>query len=381
MRNTNRLIATATALVALGAVLTGCTSPVAPAVRFEAEKLTISLPTMVVGEAVSATLPEAMGGEENLVYSLTPDVPGLTFDAATRVLSGTPTTPDTYNMTYTATDSATGGTMESVTFAIVVNPRPLTNRERILGTWQKTHEWWDDDAPAGTFVDYLTFTKTRFILVRSHFNMDGSFDHSWHHRGTWDINDEEVIRIWYHDHDNRDDTDDILTELRKPYLLIGDDDLLITHWTDESGEDSPSDWMTRVSAPALSLPPLGVWVREWHSDDDDWYDIDTMTLASDGTFTWSEQAPDGTWTLTAQWELDLDNYFIKLTNATETWTETGEDPVPDDRTREARFLRFAYAPMTSESGELMISVSHWDEEAEEPHGKYGSYWRVMTLQQ
>ncbi|MCY4374613.1 MAG: Ig domain-containing protein [Spirochaetaceae bacterium] len=379
MRNTNRLIVTATALVAIGAVLAGCTSPVTPDVRFSAEKLTISLPAMVVGQAFPpTTLPEAMGGKEGLVYSLSPDVPGLTFDRATRVLSGTPLTPGTYDMNYTAKDSATGGTMESVTFAIVVNPRPLTNRERILGTWQKTHEWWDD-APVGTFVDYLTFTETRFILVRSHFLMDGSFDHSWHHRGTWDINDEEVIRIWYHDHDERDDTDDILTELRKPYLLIGDDDLLINHWTDESGEDSNSDWMTRVTDPSLSLPPQSVWVREWYRDDG-WYDIDTMTLAADGTFTWSEQDPSGTWTLTAQWELDLDNYFINLTNATETWTETGEDPVPDGRTREARFLRFAYAPMMSESGELMISVSYWDDELEDPHGKYGSYSRVMTRQ-
>ena len=100
MRNTNRLIATATAWVAIGAVLAGCTSPVAPDVRFSAEKLTISLPAMEVGKALSpTTLPEAIGGKEGLVYSLSPDVPGLTFDAATRVLSGTPTTPDTYNMT------------------------------------------------------------------------------------------------------------------------------------------------------------------------------------------------------------------------------------------------------------------------------------------
>ncbi len=379
MRNTNRLIATATALVALGAVLTGCTSPVAPDVRFSAEKLTIPMPTMVVGTPVMRTLPEAMGGKEGLVYSLSPDVPGLTFDAATRMLSGTPNTPGMYAMTYTATDSATGGTMESVTFEIVVNPRPLTTRERILGTWQYTHEWWDDDAPVGTFVDYLTFTETRFILVRSHFLMDGSFDHTWHHRGTWDINDEEVIRIWYHNHDDRDDTDDILTELRKPYLLIGDDDLLINHWADESGDDRGSDRMTRVADPSLARPPNGAWVFEWHSDEDHWYDIMTMTLASDGTFTWSEQNPDGTWTLTAQSEVDLDNNFINLRNATETWTEDGEEPVPADRTHGARFLRFAYAPMPSESGERMIAVSRWDEEVEER--KYGDYGREMTLQQ
>ena len=49
MRTINRLTATATALVAIGAVLAACTSPAVPDVRFSAEKLTISLSTMVVG--------------------------------------------------------------------------------------------------------------------------------------------------------------------------------------------------------------------------------------------------------------------------------------------------------------------------------------------
>ena len=356
---------------------------VAPTVTFAPETLTIPLPRMQVGEPVLVTLPAALrddqSGEGTLVYTLAPEVPGLTFDAATRVLSGTPTTPGTYDMTYTAKDSVTGGTMESVTFVITVDPRPLTNREILLGTWQNMNEWWDDGKLTGTWVDFLTFTETRFILVRSHFHMDGTFSHAWQHQGTWKITDEEIVRIWRHDHDDDDETDDIRTELRKPYFLVSDDDLIVNHWVDETGEDAHMDWMTRVSDPSLSLPPIGVWVREWHDDEDDWYDIDTMTLASDGTFTWSEQDPNGTWTLTAEWELDPDNYFINLTNATETWTETGEEPEPHDRTREARFLRFAYAPMSSESGERMIAVSHWDEEVEEQ--KWGSYWRKMTLQQ
>ena len=50
-------------------------------------------------------LPAAVGGIGALTYSLSPDVPGLTFDADTRTLSGTPTTADTYAMTYSATDN------------------------------------------------------------------------------------------------------------------------------------------------------------------------------------------------------------------------------------------------------------------------------------
>ena len=49
-------------------------------------------------------LPPATGGSGTLTYSLSPEVPGLTFDADNRTLSGTPTTPGTYAMTYAARD-------------------------------------------------------------------------------------------------------------------------------------------------------------------------------------------------------------------------------------------------------------------------------------
>ena len=380
MRTTNRLIATATALVAIGAVLAGCTSPVAPDVGFSAEKLTISLPTMVVGQAVSATLPEAMGGEEGLVYSLSPAVPGLTFDPATRVLSGTPTMPGRYDMTYTAKDSATGGTMESVTFTIAVAARPLTNQERILGTWQSgMNNWSEDDGSEGIWVDFLTFTKTRFILVRSHFLLDGSLDYTWSHFGTWEITDQEIIRIWYHNDDDVDETPDVLARFPKSYFFSGDG-LFVHHWADENVEDIANNYdrMTRFVDASLSHPPLGVWVREQY--DDDWFEIDTMTIESDGTFTWSVQEPGGTFTLMAEWGLDLDNYFINLRSATATWTPTGGVPEPDveSNIHAAEFLRVSYAPMMSESGERMLRVSRWDNELEAPHGEY---WREMKLQQ
>ena len=357
---------------------------VAPTITFAPETLTIPFPRMEVGEPVLVTLPEALrdeqSGEGTLVYTLEPEVPGLTFDAATRVLSGTPTTPGTYDMTYTAKDSVTGGTMESVTFVITVDPRPLTNQERILGTWQSgMNEFSEDDGSEGVWVDFLTFTQTRFILVRSHFNTDGSHDHSWSHRGTWEITDQEIVRIWYHNDDDDDDTPDVLVRFPKSYFFNGDE-LFIHHWADENVEDVSTNYdrMTRVIDASLSLPPLGIWEREQYEDESDWFEIETMTLKSDGRFTWSVQDPNGTWTLTAEWELDLDNYFINLKNATATWTETEGEPEPSDKIDGARFLRFAYAPMMSESGERRLRVSGYNNELEAP---YGEYWREMKLQQ
>ena len=72
-----------------------------------------------VGTAISAlTLPEASGGDGTLSYSLSPSVPGLSFDAMTRQLTGTPTAAGTHALTYTVTDE--DGDTDSLRFTITV---------------------------------------------------------------------------------------------------------------------------------------------------------------------------------------------------------------------------------------------------------------------
>ena len=75
--------------------------------------------TYTVGTAIEAlTLPAANGGNGILTYSLSPDVSGLSFDATTRRLTGTPSTAGTYNMTYRVQD--TDGDTDSLSFTITV---------------------------------------------------------------------------------------------------------------------------------------------------------------------------------------------------------------------------------------------------------------------
>ena len=63
-------------------------------------------------------LPAAAGGSGALTYSLSPPVPGLTFDAGARTLTGAPTRIGEYAMTYAARDRA--GAAARLTFTITV---------------------------------------------------------------------------------------------------------------------------------------------------------------------------------------------------------------------------------------------------------------------
>ena len=69
-------------------------------------------------EITALELPEATGGTGTLTYTLT-SVPGLNFNANTRTLSGTPSTADTFDLTYTVTDANDAST--TATFTIIVS--------------------------------------------------------------------------------------------------------------------------------------------------------------------------------------------------------------------------------------------------------------------
>ena len=76
--------------------------------------------TYTVGTAIDAlTLPTASGGDGTLTYSLTSSVPGLSFDAATRQLTGTPSMAGAFIMTYSVVDE--DGDTDTLSFTITVN--------------------------------------------------------------------------------------------------------------------------------------------------------------------------------------------------------------------------------------------------------------------
>ena len=99
---------------------------------------TVADRTFTVGEQVDLSLPAASGGNGSLTYTLQPTVPGLTFHAARRTLSGTPTTAGTYSMTYTVVDgddnfTASDAAVQQFTIT-VVDPEPADAAPNWLDT-------------------------------------------------------------------------------------------------------------------------------------------------------------------------------------------------------------------------------------------------------
>ena len=108
--------------------LVGCSSPVTPGDGDTAPSFTESVAdqSYTLGEPISTlTLPAASGGNGALSYSLRPSVPGLTFTAATRALSGTPTSAGSYAMTYQAVyadDNTAASDAATRSFTVTVQP-------------------------------------------------------------------------------------------------------------------------------------------------------------------------------------------------------------------------------------------------------------------
>ncbi len=124
-------------LVAVSALLFVVLAAPLPAPRALAEETnlvpvfsaTITSLSFPEGKDVGETLlPAAEGGDGQLTYSLTGLPAGMTFDAATRALGGTPSEAGDFSMTYTATDE--DGDQASFSLTVTVDPAPQTARSK-----------------------------------------------------------------------------------------------------------------------------------------------------------------------------------------------------------------------------------------------------------
>ena len=359
---TIRVAPVAVAAVAMTTLLplTGCRSAVKTDPSFSPTDLTILVGgrpierlALIDGQPIDPiTFPEAKGGSGALTYSLTPDVPGLKFDPATRVWSGTPTGARTAARTHDLTYTATGadGASASVQFAVTVRPT-------LWGTWRSVSAWrdWrdDEDRVVGEFVETLTFTRDRYIYLRAYYDLSGELSHNWEDSGPWSQTDTTITRTWLEDHDDDDDTPYVVRSVAKDYLWPDEmRNVLMVHiWDDD--EAAHFQEFRRVDT-TLPPPITGVWIM--HDGEDD-YTV-TMTVNEDHTLVFTQQERAWTSTETAKWVLDQDRYYLDLTEATDDDWNGG---------------RIAFAPTDKYPDAIAVSAP-WDEDRAE----YGNYWMTFV---
>ena len=125
------------------------TSPVLPSIGNK---------SYLVGDYISEGLPAAAGGNGSLVYSLTPSIPGLTFDAGTRTLYGTSRQAGTYHMQYRVTDE--NGDAASQTFTVTVNE--VLPSQPAGFVWRQVNP----QKPIGGSFNGVGWNGTRFVALR-----------------------------------------------------------------------------------------------------------------------------------------------------------------------------------------------------------------------
>ena len=122
--------------------------PVAPAVSNLSGTTGTAFST-VLGPFTDANL-------DTLTYTATGLPPGLSFNASTRVISGTPTTAGTYTVTYTANDGMGGITSTSFQIAVAATPAPNQPPVVQLAIPDQSafaDRNWSYIVPANTFLD------------------------------------------------------------------------------------------------------------------------------------------------------------------------------------------------------------------------------------
>ena len=235
-------------------------------------------------------------------------------------------------------------------------PEPLPT---LAGTWQSTSSFIEDGRTL-TEVMLLTLIGERFIESIAQYDAEGQTVSDWHHQGGWTADDAMIEKRWHPGEDG---------SVAKKYYW-GDAQrsvLFVECWTCDDQEQEFTR-LQRVPDAALPVADLfGTWTYFQKDDGSTW----TLMISPDATFSLLKVWPDGgRFHITGKGAIDLENYFINLTELTRH-REDGED---------GPWLggvgRAAFAPGTD--GGIRVSWPHHEPpivtEGEDP---YGNYWMLF----
>ena len=132
--------------------------------------------TYIVGRAVSSSLPEALGGTGNLTYSVSGLPAGLSFDASTRRLAGTPTeaTDGVVAVTYRVTDESGATITQTFTITIVLIVEDATISLRVAPTVISEDAGATDVVVTATLDDGKVFDDDVVVFLRIDEDIDNA---------------------------------------------------------------------------------------------------------------------------------------------------------------------------------------------------------------
>ena len=243
-------------------------------------------------------------------------------------------------------------------------PEPLPT---LAGTWRSTSSFIEDGRTL-TEVMLLTLIGERFIESFAVYDADGQTVDDWHHQGAWTADDAMIEKRWDPGEDGSVAKKYYWGDARRSVLFV-------ECWT---CDDQERDF-TRLQRVPDALPVadlFGTWMLTEDGGEATW----TLMILPDATFSLLKVSLDGErFHITGKGAIDLENYFINLTELTRH-REDGED----GPWGVGGVGRAAFAPGTDG---WMIRVSWpWHEppirdalveSGREDPEPYGNYWMLF----
>ena len=240
-------------------------------------------------------------------------------------------------------------------------PEPLPT---LAGTWRSTSSFIEDGRTL-TEVMLLTLIGERFIESFAVYDADGQTVDDWHQQGAWTADDAMIEKRWDPGEDGSVAKKYYWGDARRSVLFV-------ECWT---CDDQERDF-TRLQRVPDALPVadlFGTWMLTEDGGEATW----TLMILPDATFSLLKVSLDtgGRFHITGKGAIDLENYFINLTELTRH-REDGEDGPWGD----GGVGRAAFAPGTD--GGIRVSWP-WheppirDASGHEDPEPYGNYWMLF----
>lgn len=250
-------------------------------------------------------------------------------------------------------------------------PEPPAPVLTLVGSWLWTDTFVDDeDGQTYTETKLLTFTSGgRAVEHNVVLDASGTQIDDWVNESEWVATDSTTVtRSWHDDHDDDDETPQVLREVPKAYYW-GEDrqTVFLTPW----GYDGPTAELHRMVRVADPLPDLaGRWVLE-HEEPGH---VSVVVFGDDGAITMEDENPERTWRLTGTMgEVDPETLIAPL-------SDLQSQPFVDGvATRDPASWNMGAGQIgivPSATGGIIISPP-WDERNTEAH-PHGNYWMVLS---